>query len=229
METTTKARTATARFESRTLLRGISWSTYEALLKDLEHSAVRLTYDRGLLEIMSPLPPHEVNKHRLRRLIETLTEELDIPIQGGGSTTFKSELINKGLEADECYWVRHEPQVRNKKSLDLDTDPPPDIGLEIENTRSILKKMSIYSALGVPEVWRFNGRTLRVATLNPDGTYVWSNRSPTFTFLDLKDLVRFVQMIDDEGETHWIRGFRIWVRENLAPRYREAADAGPQA
>ena len=70
--------------ERRFVLHGISWNTYETLLKDLEHGSVRLTYDRGSLELMSPSRDHERFKTLIGRMIELFTEELDIPMQSGG-------------------------------------------------------------------------------------------------------------------------------------------------
>ena len=46
----------------RILLHGVRWSTYEALLEDLEGHRLRLTYDRGRLEIMTLSTPHEWSK-----------------------------------------------------------------------------------------------------------------------------------------------------------------------
>jgi len=222
----TRATTRT-RFERRFVLRNISWETYEALLRDLEHRNVRLTYLRGDLEFMTVAPIHEWYKSLLRRAIDAITEELNIPIRSGGSTTFRRQLLKLGLEPDECYWVRHEPQVRGRKDLDLDVDPPPDVAIEVENTRSAVNKLAVYAGLGFPEVWRFNGRTLRVARLQPDGSYARLDHSPTFPFLPMRELVRFLGQAEGTDETTWIRSFRAWVRAEVAPRFGEDADEGP--
>jgi Uma2 family endonuclease len=218
----TKTPATRTRFERRVVLRKISWATYEALLSDLEDSNVRLTYDRGDLEIMTVGPIHEWFKSHLRRMIDAATEELNIPIKSGGSTTFRRQLKQRGLEPDECYWVRHEPQVRGRKNLDLDVDPPPDLAIEVENTRSAVNKLAVYAGLGFPEVWRYNGQALRVAHLQPDGSYAWLDHSPTFPFLPLAELVRFLDQAEGMDETTWIRGFRAWVRAEIAPGYELA-------
>jgi hypothetical protein len=59
-------------------------------------------------------------------MIETMTVEFNIPIRSSGSTTLKSELKQRGLEPDECYYVAHEGAVRGRESIDLGVDPPPD-------------------------------------------------------------------------------------------------------
>ena len=57
-------------------LSGISWNTYETLLKELSHRRLRLTYNPGNLEIMVPSPEHERYKEIIGRFVETLAEEL---------------------------------------------------------------------------------------------------------------------------------------------------------
>jgi Uma2 family endonuclease len=166
---------------------------------------------------MAPAPIHEANKRGLGRLIETMTEALNIPIRSGGSTTFRQKLKKRGLEPDECYWLAHEPEIRGKKELDLDFDPPPDLAIEIENTKSAVDKLAVYAALGFPEVWRYNGESIWVFRLQADGTYLRLDQSPNFPFLALADLVRFLRLHGTTDETTWIRGFRAWVLETLAP------------
>jgi Uma2 family endonuclease len=70
-------------------LSGISWQTYERLLDELSDRRLRLTYNRGNLEILAPSPEHELGKEVLGRFVETLAEELEVKIYPLGSTTFK--------------------------------------------------------------------------------------------------------------------------------------------
>src|SRR5436190_459799 len=92
--------------EQRFLLSGIDWSSYVGFGELLGERHVRLTYDRGSLELMTLSPKHEHGKRLLGRLVETLTEELDIGIASYGSMTFRREDLERGLEPDECYWIR---------------------------------------------------------------------------------------------------------------------------
>ena len=87
-------------------LPGVSYSTYEALVAEIEDRRhLRITYHHGEMEIRSPTPDHERAKTLFGRMIEALTEELGIPVLSCGSTTFKDQLLDCGLEPDECYWV----------------------------------------------------------------------------------------------------------------------------
>ncbi len=96
-------------------LTGISWQTYESLLTELNHRRLRLTYNRGTLEIMVPSPEHERYKELLGRFVETLAEELDVKIEPLGSTTFKRPDLS-GAEPDKCFYVKNLNAVKGKKA-----------------------------------------------------------------------------------------------------------------
>jgi len=129
------------------VLRDVSWELYELLLKEVGDQHVLITYDNGSMELLSPLREHEFWKTFIGRLIEVLTEELNIPIAGLGSTTYRRRDLAKGLEPDECYHVQHEAQVRGKKRLDLRHDPPPDLVVEIDIIRRDIAHEPIYTRL----------------------------------------------------------------------------------
>lgn len=195
------------------VLHDVSWSTYQSLLHDLgDDPGKRLTYDQGNLEIMVPLPPHEDYKKRIGRLVETTTEELAIEIRSLGSTTWNRKDLKQGLEPDQCYYIQNEGQVRGKADLDLTVDPPPDLAIEVDNTYSSLNRLAIYAALGVPEVWRFDGETLTLYRLE-EGQYVIQETSTALPLLSQADILRFLQASQTMGETSWVRAFRQWVRE----------------
>ena len=93
--------------EQRIVLKEIPWETYERLLKDLEQCSVpRLTFDQGMLEIMTPFSDHEESNRNLSLLVEVFAEELDIEIRNLGSTTFKLEELQRGFEPDSCFYVQ---------------------------------------------------------------------------------------------------------------------------
>ena len=199
----------------RLLLHNVAWEQYGSLLQALDDRHVRLTYDHGNLEFMTLSAEHERYKHLLRRLIEVLGEEAGVSMQGLGSTTYRRADLERGLEPDECYYIQSWPQVRGKKRIDLTVDPPPDLVVEIDVTHSSLDRMTIYAALGVPEVWRFDGEALRVYRLSPEGRYAPTDYSPTFPALPLTEFARFVQHGATADELSMIRTFRTWVREQL--------------
>ncbi|MDY0166543.1 MAG: Uma2 family endonuclease [Thermoguttaceae bacterium] len=202
--------------EDRLVLDGVSWATYEALVADLEHAGTRLTYDQGRLEIVSPSRQHERLKRSIGRMIETMTLELGIPIDSGSATTLKRQLRQRGLEADESYYISNEPRVRDRDDLDLTVDPPPDLAIEVDLSQPLIDKLAIYADLRVPEVWSFDGKNLRILLLQSDDTYADSRNSAAFPFLPPARLESFLLERGTTDETTWIRRFRAWVREELA-------------
>ena len=138
--------------EQRVVLRNISWQTFETMLAEMGNDrASRMAYDRGTLEIMTPLLPHEYWNRLIERLIFVLGEELNLEILPTGSTTLKREHLRRGAEPDSSYYIRNEARVRNKIAIDLSNDPPPDLVVEVDLTSSSLDRFQIYASLGVSE------------------------------------------------------------------------------
>jgi Uma2 family endonuclease len=155
---------------------------------------------------------HERLKSLIGRLIETLASILDIEIASYGSTTLLLKVARRGLEPDECYYVQNEPHVRGKGDVDLETDPPPDLVIEVELSRSALDKFVIYQSLGVPEIWRFDGTELKVHLRAKDGDYRLVDSSAAFPLLPLDGLQEFLSRWKTSGETRLVREFAEWVR-----------------
>ncbi|MBD2339875.1 Uma2 family endonuclease [Calothrix sp. FACHB-156] len=200
----------------RVILRNISWQTYQFLVKDFEQQpAMRLTYDRGLLEIRMPLDPHETYRKLLGRLVEALSEELEIEIRSLGSRTCDREDLGRGLEPDQCYYIQNEQAVWDKEQIDLSKDPPPDLAIEVDITSSSINRLDIYADLGVPEVWRYDGQNLIMYHLE-NHQYQNCSRSITFPLLTSSEIERFLNLKKTTKENALIRLFREWVRENLA-------------
>jgi Uma2 family endonuclease len=200
---------------SGVVLKNISWKTYESLVNELaEQRGIRLTYDRGTLEIMTPSDPHEGNKQILGRFVETVTEELNVEIRSLGSRTCKREDLLKGLEPDQCYYIENERVVRDVEQIDLNEYPPPDLVIEIDITSSSINRMELYASLGVPELWRYDGSRLIFYQLEGQ-EYVEREVSPHFPFLSPSEIMGFVETQKDVGETSMIRGFRQWVRNQI--------------
>ena len=201
----------------RLLLHGVDWRTYTRLLRLFEdRPSVRLTYERGSLEIMSPTDAHESDADFLGRLAVTLTEELGLPLKAGGSTTLRRRRRRRGLEPDKCYWIGHESTVRGKRRIDLRTDPPPDLVIEVDVTSRSLNRMGIYAALGVPEVWRLDRQILTFHALDANGAYAALNRSLLLPLVTPSDLSGFLVLRATLDENAVAARFRAWVRQQMA-------------
>ncbi len=171
--------------EQRTVLHNISWETFEALLRDTgEDRGSRFAYDCGVLEIMTPLFEHENPKSNFGNFIIALAEELGIEVRSAGSTTLKRKVSKRGIEPDTCYYIQNELAIRGKQTLDLENDPPPDLAIEIDITSSSVNKLGIYSALGVAELWRYDGQNLKFYQLI-EGQYVECKFSIAFPLVSV--------------------------------------------
>ena len=203
--------------ESRVVIRNLSWETYETLLRERGDEGPRMAFDRGILEVMSPSSKHETLKKIIARLVEVFCEELEIDARDTGSTTFRSQLKERGLEPDESYYIQNEARVRGKE-IDLTADPPPDLAIEIDLRQSSLNKLGIYAALGIPEVWSHDGKQVVVHLLQPSGEFTASDQSAALPKLNIADLSDFVGRIGSDSNTRIVRAFRRWVQEKFGTR-----------
>ena len=200
------------------VLHGVSWETYTALRDAPENYHVRMTYNRGELEVMSPSKPHEQFARLLDLLIHAWAEELDLDIGGCRTMTCRRKDLRRGFEPDDCYYVEHEAQMRAKKELDLSTDPPPDLAIEVEVSRRKRGKLKLYEAFGVPEAWRYDGRAINVYHLGPDGRYASQSASRVLPGFPIAEAERVLSRIGTASDTVLVKSFRQWVRSNALPK-----------
>jgi Uma2 family endonuclease len=171
----------------------VSWEYYTQTLHQLDRSGqhARVTYDRGRMEIMTVGRRHEMIKKVIGRLLEKYADESGIGIEGVGNVTCRRQDVARGLEPDECYYVTSDYATIDDDLLDLEKNPPPDLAVEVEVTAGLGTRREIYAELGVPEVWRFDGR--RVGVLSLVGReYVPNDRSRFFPDLNLLEFSEFV-------------------------------------
>ncbi|MBD2409175.1 hypothetical protein FACHB389_24410 [Nostoc calcicola FACHB-389] len=196
------------------LIKGISWSGYKNILAELgENRNSRISYSQGVLEIMAPLPEHEVGKKIIGNLVEILLEELDIEFWSLGSTTFDQEKMDAGVEPDDCFYIENEAAVRGKDRIDLTVDPPPDLAIEIDITSRT--RFNNYQLLGVPELWRWNGNKLEINVLI-NGKYIESNNSRVFSSLPITQVIpEYLKRCKTDGRNATMKVFRAWVRKQI--------------
>jgi Uma2 family endonuclease len=196
----------------------VSWDRFETILDSIGEKHYRMAYDDGDLEFMTTSFEHDHFGRWMGTLIFFVALELHVPICSGGSTTLKKRLRKKGLEPDECFWIQHESHMRGRKQWKAKADPPPDLAVEVDITRSWLDRIGIYAALGVPEVWCFDGKKLRVLTLGAGGKYREKSKSVAFPSLPLEGFERFVRKLGTAEETRLIREFTEWLRSEVVAK-----------
>ncbi len=193
---------------------GVSWETYRRLCTEAEHGP-RMTYDQGVLEAMSPRYDHESPTKLLEMIVDRLAEHLRVPITPAGSTTFASEALQRGIEPDACFYVRHHDALVGVQEIDLSIHPPPDLAIEVDVTSPSLPKLPIYAALGVPEVWRITKLHLTCLHLHERGTYAESDDSLAFPMLRPRELEPFLQMGRNEPYIAVKERYLRWMRERF--------------
>jgi len=196
------------------IIRNVSWETYERLTEDLKNqSSPRLAYDRGVLEIMSPHFEHEGAKEILAYIVAIALESMEIDFVSAGSTTYKRELLKRGFEPDASFFIKTAKQVRDKKKLDMEVDPPPEVIIEIDVTSDSMDKFSLYAALKVAEVWRYSD-AIEIWLLH-EGGYVRNSNSLAIPVLNEELLSELMESSLQVERPVWARQTRERIRQLL--------------
>jgi Uma2 family endonuclease len=200
------------------LLKHISWATYESLLNDYaDQSGTRLTYDRGLLEIMSPLKLHEQTHYVLSEIVSALAFAWDIDHIGLESTTFKREDLERGFEPDACFYLRDVARIAPLPQINLTAgDPPPDLVIEVDFTSPSLDKMPLFAAVGVPEVWRWSNGAVRFFTLSAEN-YQERQMSEVLAPLTVEIVNQWVTQRTTTRSRRWTEAIHQWAEQNPPP------------
>lgn len=201
---------------------GVSSAEYEHLLAvRFEHRrGVRLTYDDGELEVMSHGSRHEIWKGLIGMLLGAAAMGFRLPMAAYGNVTLRRASRRKGLEPDQCYYVQREPLVRGaiNRDLDFETDPPPDLAVEVEISRRAIPKLPLSATLGVPEVWRWDGDALTVLHLTPGGSYAEAAVSLAFPLLPPAVLASYLARAGTVDHTTLARELLDWATDAYAAR-----------
>lgn len=197
---------------------GIPWSVYTRLadFRDANRSGVKITFDRGRLEIMSPSFRHEKPNLRLGLIVVTLVEELGLRLVSARSTTFRREQAEQGLEPDDCFYIAHAAELVGVEDIDLSIHPP-DLVIEVDVTSSSVPKEPIYAPMGVPELWRHEDGEVNIRTLQPDQTYHTADRSRAFPQVTAAELARLLVQTNHLDDIAAIHHYRAWARTLVPP------------
>jgi Uma2 family endonuclease len=191
----------------------VGWETYERLLAEhVNKPGTRFAYDTGRLEIMVVYAGHENPNRTLAQIVDIVAEETGRDLWPAGSTTFKRQDLEKGFEPDSSIYLdAHAEAVRRKEELDLLVDPPPDLVIEIDMTRGSLPRLPIFAAVGVPEVWRYDGARVAFYRLAA-GRYEEIERSAALPPLTSRQAGVFLNESSRQKAPVWVRQVREWVR-----------------
>ncbi|MGE5659308.1 MAG: Uma2 family endonuclease [Actinomycetota bacterium] len=163
----------------------VSWQEFETILQELgEDRKSRVAYSKGILEIMVPLPEHELPRDLISDIVKTLLKITGIRYQPFGSTTFKRE-GTAGVEPDACFYIQNYQQMIGRRRLQP-SDPPPDLAIEIDVTSKTT--LDAYEAIGVPELWVYDSGRLKIYLLR-NGEYLESETSLIFSEIAIGQII----------------------------------------
>ncbi len=206
--------------EQRIVLEKISWQQFETILAETGvERTTRFTFDRGRLEMMTPLDEHERCHKLIESLILVLVDEMQLPVEGYKAPTLMRSDLKLAIEPETGYYIQHAADVHSKAAIELRVDPPPDLVLDVSLNASTLDRLSIYAALGVPEVWRYVSQAGddffkgNLQTYRLHGTrYVESTNGFAFPFLPAGRILQFIDESDALGLMTALRSLRDWVQ-----------------
>ncbi|NJK35940.1 MAG: Uma2 family endonuclease [Oscillatoriales cyanobacterium SM2_2_1] len=185
--------------EKRMAFHNVTWQTYQELTRLLGDRSVQVSFDGDTLEMVIPLEFHEFVSAMFETLVRILVLELGLNIKTMRSTTLNREDLPRGAEPDNAYYIQNQPLVKGR-NIDLSNDPPPDLVVEIGITHTDLKKLELYAALGVPEIWRYDGQNWQIYGLVGD-RYQELEYSPTFPRVPKVWLYEFLLSARDDEIT----------------------------
>jgi len=190
----------------------VSWEEYEELIEELgEARGLRVSYNDGTLEIMTVSSAHESYADFIKLLVGHLSFRLRINIRFFGSATMRTRKKKKGSEPDACFYVQSASAIGNRIQIDFAVDPPPDIVVEVDVHHDSRDKFSIYAALGVPEIWRYDGEELTTHVLQED-QYVSVESSAALPMLSARVLTDFLARLPKDGESQTLVAFDEWLQ-----------------
>ena len=180
------------------VLRDVTWADYQRIMEIRgDHSAPRLHYADGRLEIMSPSQDHENLKSLIGCLLEIYCLEVGVDFRTLGSWTLEDKAVKRGVEPDECYVFGAAREATR-----------PDLAIEVVWTSGGVGKLDSYRALGVREVWFWRRGAITPYVLRADG-YGEATASEVLPGIDLAQLASF---LDQPTTSAAMRAYRDALR-----------------
>lgn len=201
---------------STLILHDIVWEEYEEILDALgEAKGLRVSYDQGTLQIMTLSTRHEKYARLIDNLVSLFSITRRIKVLCYGSSTMKKQDKLRGAEPDSCFYVQNADLVGGKSDIDFNIDPPPDIVVEVDLGHDSVSKFPIYAALGVNEIWRYDGQFLTMYHLT-QGQYAAAAASQALPELSSETLTEFLSRSHHEDQYEVLLAFENWLQATLA-------------
>ena len=209
------------RLDGRFMLEKVGWTQYLAI-SDIfkDRPGLRFTFLDGRLTLLSPSRRHDWHAERLGMIVVAVAQGLGIVWEDAAHATYRAENVG-GVEGDKAYYFGdNADRMLGPVDIDLSTQPPPDLVIEVEYTHPADDAVVVWGRLGVPEVWRFDvgSDSLSFWRRLDDGRYEARSRSTIFPVLEVAEVLDQLRRAEAMGASRWFAGLDRWVRESLAPR-----------
>ncbi len=193
------------------ILYGVSWENYENLVCELDGSSVQMTYNRGILKIMSKSPQHEYYIEFLKQLVGILSRVILKKVIHFGGPTIKKSFHKKGVEPDACFYVSRANLVSGRANANV-SEIVPDIVVEVDVTHADEDKFEIYSAFGISEFWRYGENNFQIFRLE-NAEYKEVTASIELPQLSAKTLTEFLNRSKNEDQFDLLIEFENSLKE----------------
>jgi Uma2 family endonuclease len=221
MSTTTRTRIP-AGGDRSLILDAVDWDQYRRMSDALvDRHNPRLIYLDGSLTLLVTSREHDWLANRLCDLVKAVATGCRILWEDAGQATYRRADLEAGIEGYGTFYFRdHAEIMKGRKNIDLTTQPPPDLAIEVEVSHPADKAVGVWGRLGVPEVWRLDAEELGVSVLrrNEGGTYSPIDRSAALAMLTTEDIIEQLRLSDSLGSAAWYAQLGEWVRQTLVPR-----------
>ncbi len=215
--------------ERRLVIRGARWDDYIALVDSLdEHSSLRVAFDGKDIEIMTKGTDHDRFSNVINQLVVAVAQAKGVHVEPYGEATWRKPGGKRGLEADQWYFfdarkreriarIQRADKARGRRTNSTEGFPSPDLAIEIDISPPKVDRPGIYAALGVAELWRFDGDVAVIERLMPGGHYEpiaesqWLEITPA-------DVVRWLVQEDTAEFIPWLNRVTKWARRRFAGR-----------
>jgi len=189
----------------------VDYKTYADLIEKFpERRNPRLTFDRGVLEVM-PLPQHDISERLIDSMVDVIAEIFEIDYVNYGSATQNREWFERGFEPDSSFYIGENAELMRFRDRFSETDPPPDLVFEVDITHSSLSKFPLMASFGVKEIWRYEKNLLKILRLE-DGEYLETEESLIFPNVTSEILNRFIRSSKMKSRLEWRKEIREWAQ-----------------
>ncbi len=208
--------------DQRIVIPDLSWEQYVAINDAVvERPGVSMVYCDGRLTLLTESRKHGWASRRLHTFVVAMARGLGMKWEDAGSATYRREKKRGGVEGDETFYFGPNAEImKGSKDIDLDTQPPPDLVIEIEVSHSADDAVIVWGRLRVPEVWRVDpaNETCSFWVRRRNGSYARQDRSLAFPMLAPAEVIEQLRLADELGSSDWEKQLDRWIRKVIVSK-----------